>query len=437
MIQSQLFIRTREWWDHKIPLTLLLLFLLVSGRPFSASVLFACACLILVVSAVANYGHAINELFDCDQDAKACRTNIATTQGSMHVWAVAFLSAVIALAAAYLAAGAPATLLTFGSLCLPTAYSVPPVRLKERAWLGVFADAIAAHVFPVAMALLVSAQWSLSHITPSMITASLVWSFMLGVRGILSHQVTSEFADQKAGLETVVHTFGATFIARLVLCIALPIEVLAFATIVFLVAPGASFYLIIAAFLLLEGGYVLKGAKRFSFTSDAFFTFPFLCSAFYQVWASTASLVALTFFDARFALILPMYLLLFWARFNQEMKSAAIFRIDRIDADYEEQIAADVSLLRQPGGVDVRWYASCYPDIAKTGLDAVEHYCRIGWREGRHPNPSFATIEYLRRNVDVAVSGMNPLAHFLRHGQFEGRTALPPLYAQSAAPRRR
>jgi hypothetical protein len=202
-------------------------------------------------------------------------------------------------------------------------------------------------------------------------------------------------------------------------------EIVAFATIVAAVAPGTSFYLIVAAFLLLEGIYVFKGAKRFSFSSNAFFTFPFFCSPFYEVWASTAALVALAFYDVRYVFVLMLYILLFWAPYAQEIKTIALLRIPHRSNSSEERINADLSLLRQPGGVDAGWYASVYPDISMTGLDAAEHYCRIGWQEGRDPNPSFSTSEYLRRNWDVAVSGMNPLAHFLRHGQFEGRTALP------------
>jgi 4-hydroxybenzoate polyprenyltransferase len=426
MTLSYPLVRAREWWDHKIPLALLLLFLLHVGHPFSISTLFACSYLIVSVSAVANYGHAINELYDREQDAKARRTNIATMRGSRSVRAVAFFSAAIALITAWFGAGVPSILLTAGALCLPTAYSVPPIRLKERMWLGVLADALAAHVYPAAMALVIAVRWSITHVTPAIIAASLTWSLMLGIRGILSHQVTSEFVDRQAGLSTVVHGFGANVIARLVLCLVLPAEIVAFAIVVVAVAPGVSFYLIIAAFTMLEGRYVFKGVKLFSFSSNAFFTFPFLCSPFYEVWAATASLVALVFYDVRFLLILPAYLLLFWARFDQEVKTTAILRIHDRPGSSAEQIAEDLSLLRRTGDVDAGWYISTYPDLSATEIDAVEHYCKIGWQEGRDPNPSFSTVEYLRRNWDVAVSGMNPLAHFIRHGQFEGRAALPP-----------
>jgi hypothetical protein len=125
-------------------------------------------------------------------------------------------------------------------------------------------------------------------------------------------------------------------------------------------------------------------------------------------------------------LMLPVYLLLFWARFDQEVKTTAILRIHDRPGSSKEQIATDLSLLRETGSVDAEWYVSSYPDLSGADLDAVAHYCKIGWQEGRDPNPSFSTTEYLRRNWDVAVSGMNPLAHFIRHGQFEGRIAVPP-----------
>src|SRR5882757_1075887 len=84
-ILSYPLVRTREWWDHKIPLALLLFFLLHIGHPFSTGTLFACLYLVVSVSAVANYGHAMNELYDREQDAKAQRTNDATLRGTRYI----------------------------------------------------------------------------------------------------------------------------------------------------------------------------------------------------------------------------------------------------------------------------------------------------------------------------------------------------------------
>ena len=56
-------------------------------------------------------------------------------------------------------------------------------------------------------------------------------------------------------------------------------------------------------------------------------------------------------------------------------------------------------------------------------VDALEHYIRTGWREGRNPSRNFNGNLYLQQYRDVAASGMNPLIHYIRHGRKEGRNA--------------
>ena len=55
------------------------------------------------------------------------------------------------------------------------------------------------------------------------------------------------------------------------------------------------------------------------------------------------------------------------------------------------------------------------------GLDAVTHYCRYGWREGRRPNPYFDPAWYVQRYRDVQESGAEPLLHYIECGEAEGR----------------
>jgi hypothetical protein len=71
--------------------------------------------------------------------------------------------------------------------------------------------------------------------------------------------------------------------------------------------------------------------------------------------------------------------------------------------------------------VDTRFYYDCYSDVSGASQDAVRHYNRNGWKEGRNPNPWFSTKEYLRLHRDVAVAGLNPLWHFVTTGRAEGR----------------
>ncbi|WP_374440434.1 hypothetical protein [Stella sp.] len=68
--------------------------------------------------------------------------------------------------------------------------------------------------------------------------------------------------------------------------------------------------------------------------------------------------------------------------------------------------------------VDADWYRMRYPEIG--AVDAVRHYLRTGWREGRDPNPWFSTQYYLERNR-TATSAGGPLPHFVAQGGRLGR----------------
>jgi glycosyltransferase involved in cell wall biosynthesis len=83
--------------------------------------------------------------------------------------------------------------------------------------------------------------------------------------------------------------------------------------------------------------------------------------------------------------------------------------------------------------VDTAFYLARNPDVAAAGMAPAEHYWRIGWREGRDPNPWFRTDYYLRANPDVRAAGVNPFWHFLVRGRAEGRPAREPGGAWRAA----
>lgn len=76
--------------------------------------------------------------------------------------------------------------------------------------------------------------------------------------------------------------------------------------------------------------------------------------------------------------------------------------------------------------VDAAFYLAANPDVAAAGIDAADHYWRMGWREGRDPSPWFHTGFYLAANPDVAAAGINPLWHYLVRGREEGRTPREP-----------
>jgi glycosyltransferase involved in cell wall biosynthesis len=82
--------------------------------------------------------------------------------------------------------------------------------------------------------------------------------------------------------------------------------------------------------------------------------------------------------------------------------------------------AAQLAALRASGLFDENYYLNAYPDVAGADIPPLEHFFKVGYREGRQPNPFFNPDWYLRHNPDVAEAGMQPLLHFLLQGDRMG-----------------
>ena len=90
--------------------------------------------------------------------------------------------------------------------------------------------------------------------------------------------------------------------------------------------------------------------------------------------------------------------------------------------------------IARSGILDRQWYCDTYRDVAIAGVDPVQHYALMGWREGRDPSPLFSTDFYLSQVPELRDSGVNPLAHYVTKGWRQGLTPRPG-YRPSAAAR--
>ena len=68
--------------------------------------------------------------------------------------------------------------------------------------------------------------------------------------------------------------------------------------------------------------------------------------------------------------------------------------------------------------LDAEWYVRFYDDVARSPFDAVTHFTRYGFYEGRNPNPLFETDWY--RHEYAIPAGMNCLQHYLTNGYRAG-----------------
>ncbi|MBS1103307.1 hypothetical protein JK202_09790 [Gluconobacter sp. Dm-62] len=82
---------------------------------------------------------------------------------------------------------------------------------------------------------------------------------------------------------------------------------------------------------------------------------------------------------------------------------------------------------------DACWYLEANPDVRDAGIDPLEHFMSVGWREGRNPSPGFDTLFYLQTNPDVVEADLNPLEHFIVTGHSEGRRPLPEASVEPSA----
>lgn len=67
-------------------------------------------------------------------------------------------------------------------------------------------------------------------------------------------------------------------------------------------------------------------------------------------------------------------------------------------------------------------YLAAYADVRAAGFNPLAHYHQYGWKEGRDPSANFDTDAYLINYRDVAAAGIDPLQHYLQHGALEGRS---------------
>lgn len=70
------------------------------------------------------------------------------------------------------------------------------------------------------------------------------------------------------------------------------------------------------------------------------------------------------------------------------------------------------------------YYRRKYSDTEDV-LDALAHYCELGWKEQRDPSPFFSTSYYLLSHQDVVNAKINPFVHYLTNGKNEGRKPQP------------
>jgi 4-hydroxybenzoate polyprenyltransferase len=299
-------VRFGNWWAHKIPPLLLVVYVELIRRHASAGASAAAICVLLFcVSCVAAYGHVVNDWCDIADDQRAGKPNAMRELGVAHRAALSLGLIVAGFAVLTPFPNAwPARIVLAVNYLWPTLYSVPGVRLKERGILGVLSDAAGSHVTPTLFAFTAVSLFVPAAANVAVLTALLLWATALGIKGILYHQIADRANDEMAGVATFAAAFDPTrlseVLARYNLLIELPVSIFLTVVVVAFLPLAA---VALAAYLLLEGTkYVLGFA--FAVSGDARLrrpSVPFANEMFYTLWLPLAAAVQLALHSASFA----------------------------------------------------------------------------------------------------------------------------------------
>jgi hypothetical protein len=136
-------------------------------------------------------------------------------------------------------------------------YSMPVVRLKERGLLGPVTDSLYSYTVSTSVATLVFAKLAQFHIPVWFSLLIAAWSFLLGLRQMLAHQILDATRDTRAGLRTFVTIHGLQKTLLLLDRVIFPGELALFSILLCSLAPNSAsiwvgFMLYVPAVLLVN-----------------------------------------------------------------------------------------------------------------------------------------------------------------------------------------
>ncbi len=318
-------IRADNWWGSKLPPLFALAFaqILLNDIDPGRAIVLLIAVLIVTGGSVGAYGHVINDAFDVEADRRIGKKNwMAPFSPAVRCLICLVFALTAFLPTLFIDYGRTAVALLVVECLLPALYSIPPVRLKNRRFWGVLADAAGAHVVP---ALIVMAAFTgpTGATNPQLVALVAVWTTCLGLKGILLHQGHDREDDIRAGASTFATAADPSTLRKILVRIVHPVEVLSFAAIVVVLYPVA--WLLAVFFVLFVATDLVKTALGWSYLFDPDTQslkrrhVPLASNFFYELWFPLALVLQLTMRHPAFAVVLVLFVGVFFANVREQV----------------------------------------------------------------------------------------------------------------------
>lgn len=305
-------LRLSNPWKFKAPVLMAVPYLvfLMSGNSGTHAFIAVLASVTIIVG-VAGLGYLSNDLGDREKDVAIQKENATIGLGPGSIVLLFLLFLVLAIAPwLYLPFTVKSLYLLLLQFFLFYAYAFKPLRLKERNFLGVVADALYAHLVPALLAAYTFYTFTEKAMSQDvlLLTALCSWQLVLGIRNICFHQLKDHDNDISSGTNTFVTSYGLRKTTILVTRIMLPLELLGFLTFVALVSFSFPlFAVLITAYWLYKFFSERKVIPQFNYRDYAY---KFLDDLYIQ-WFPLALLILLCSRSLQFLPVLLLHLLLF------------------------------------------------------------------------------------------------------------------------------
>jgi 4-hydroxybenzoate polyprenyltransferase len=320
-------VRWYEWWYSKVGPQFLFVYLQISYRLHDPLYLPGAAYLTLLLLLIsgcsaAAYGYLINDFFDKKIDEFAGKRKPAAASSVNRVRSILLVLVACAVLPLLLLKSSGLVIMLLLLIFLAgTAYSAPPLRLKERAVPGIVTASLAQRAVPT---LFVSFGFADStspefNRNLALIATGTLLNFMIGLRWILIHQLLDEDNDKLAQVRSFVTEYGAKSARRLLKYACLPLEIIFLISLLSMIgrdAPALSPALL-PALLIAVAVYLCFLVARCRHERNAarnYRRLPIYAHApdqLYEVWLPAGYAVALALSNTAFLGFVFLYLILF------------------------------------------------------------------------------------------------------------------------------
>lgn len=202
--------RAKDWRLTFIPFILgcVYLWLLWFQTPFSFDAMVLFFLSLTTAIGFAALGYLINEYFDQDDDLRAGKLNrMAIAPANMRTGLLLAASLIALLPWLWLPSNRFSWLFIAAELGCFAMYSLPVLRLKNIPFIANLIDMAYAYTIPLVLSF---HTYSLFHSQswPAWLWPLVACVSLIGLRGIIIHQVDDLFNDKRAGISTLPITIG-------------------------------------------------------------------------------------------------------------------------------------------------------------------------------------------------------------------------------------